>query len=937
MSSACSLHTASASIKSSNSSLRQRNLAEITEDAEEAPPETEPSVSMANGMGDEKRVGRVSTSAHRAQSSSSVPGEQSPTRSTRTFRNTMKALPPTPGTEEVKEAKEEPVNENIRQSEHRNTVAESRPSTSARPPTRDYNTGFEYKPKVKLGPRPSLDVGTTAQTSTQYRQVSSLPAGVQMPVRKPVPACIESQFLYTPSRRTVSSRGSTIIAPPPTPNSTPRISERPTSSKSNKTITRSNPPDSKQGGMTPEKRRLMKAVQIRQKQMAAQAAAAESAAASPSGLLHEEALPLGDKYERPKTEIYSPKKEPASHTKADVDGTSFDQGHHQNPDLADQNSANPEASPISVRDVSDGASTKPSSLSSEDDLDTPKKQIQPVLEAPENAVVPEPTPISNRHVAIDRIDLEALITTDTEKMVATDREPGGTIAHEGNLAPIEGVVGKIVAADMEAAAQAPDQIPLPSIDEKELFELDQRPASLIIPSDEDQQSILTRPSTGATRPSTASTTGIGGTERAGKRKAPGSLKRVSSPDHSEDHFLSDDSFLEELKSATVQEAKPISVSKSPITPFFPRALSDPREDSVRSVSMPQGCAERDITALPASEIPRLLSPRSASASHSPTKLLPQATPSLKKVGVSSGISQRIKALEKLSSRPASPAAQNSPVVTPTSATSLHSLSSRKTSLRKRPSTSENRKTLLSTPTVEKFFIVPQSSPSIDQRGNPPPGKMRPESIDTRLASDAASLHNQSGKSEDPSTAKTTSPPIYKKPALKRQITSPTPSSISNSTVDPRRSDSVPPPRRDSLISRLSSSANLSRRGSEPDIPRSPSESSLLSGVTSLGGGEEGKDPLEKKESRKSRLLKRMSNLSSVSRKSIVSALSPPVKEAPIFEHRELSSEAHMEEKKPDVQLGDVNVQFPDSLVSLSSPHSSFSPPNPFFEQPSPHL
>ena len=836
----------------------------------------------------------------------------------------MKALPPTPfKSEEFKNISNhtETPQQHPRDSEVSEVSIDSRPSTSTRPPNLDYYFAYDYKPKVKLGPRPSLEVSSKPQSSNHYRPTSSLPPGIQMPTRKPVPARLEPQTLHTPSRYSISSRGSTVIAPPPTPNSTSRQPERPSTSQSNKTITKSIHADSKTGGMTPEKRRLLKAVQIRQKQLAAQAAAAESASASPSLITgNDTRQEPHDQTRRPKTEIYSPTRatqaEPSQ--SSSEDSIFYDNNNRDPTDLV-----NPEASPISAHDVSDEASTKPSSLSSEDESELPQKQAHAILsdQKPEELVI-------DVDVSVKPTDASA--SSGESTVIATSPGPGisGTegavenaqLPQRPSPSDVDGALdlaaeGRPAISTMvttQSVNSSPEYVSLPPIDEDETAALQERPVLSTMIWDQDEQSAPSRPSTGVTRPSTGDTTSTNNGYVLGKRKSPGSLKRVSSPAHSEDHFLSDDSFLEELGSATVQEAKPISVSKSPIASVFPRSYMDNGDVNARSVSMPQAYIERNPD-VPVPEVPRLLSPRSVSATHAPNPILPQATPSLKKVGVSSGISQRIKALEKLSNRPASPGTQNASSLSSASTTAFPAISSRKTSLRSRPSTIEDQQTPNAPPVVEKFFVVPEYSETTnaDAVSVSPSAKHRPDPISVGATAESSRAENLTKANEQRSPTHSTSSGIFKKPIIRRHLTSPPASSYGS--TDKRRSDSVPTPKRDSIISRLSSSANISRRGSEAEIPRSPSESSLLSGSTSLGP-EDGRDA-DRKESRRSKLLKRMSNLSSVSRKSIVSALSPPVKEEPIFERREQSFPVVAPEKTPNVILGDVNVQFPDSLVS----------------------
>ncbi|KAK3302314.1 uncharacterized protein B0T15DRAFT_300810 [Chaetomium strumarium] len=120
-------------------------------------------------------------------------------------------------------------------------------------------------------------------------------------------------------------------------------------------------------------------------------------------------------------------------------------------------------------------------------------------------------------------------------------------------------------------------------------------------------------------------------------------------------MLDNDGFMDELQSATVQQATPITVSKSPISPFFPVDPSSkratigpdgPRPPFNRTASNPVRSSY-----LAPGEVP-VSAPRSASSSaaylqktsqpQTPTDLRPKST----KLGGS--IAQRIKALEKLS-------------------------------------------------------------------------------------------------------------------------------------------------------------------------------------------------------------------------------------------------------------------------------------------------
>jgi hypothetical protein len=91
------------------------------------------------------------------------------------------------------------------------------------------------------------------------------------------------------------------------------------------------------------------------------------------------------------------------------------------------------------------------------------------------------------------------------------------------------------------------------------------------------------------------------------------------------------------------------------------------------------------------------------------------------------------------------------------------------------------------------------------------------------------------------------------------------------------------------------------------VPLSPSDASSLA-----------ED--RQKESRTSRLMKRMSNLTGGSRRNLFASLSPNGREqmppAPIAEHREsLTEQSSLSDSLSHVvDIGDVNVQFPDTLL-----------------------
>ncbi|KAM0804988.1 hypothetical protein BDR22DRAFT_480010 [Usnea florida] len=409
------------------------------------------------------------------------------------------------------------------------------------------------------------------------------------------------------------------------------------------------------------------------------------------------------------------------------------------------------------------------------------------------------------------------------------------------------------------------------------------------------------------------------------------IKRVPSPDQSDEHFLLDDSFMEELKCATVQEAKPVSVSKSPIKPVFSRSESEQRQNATvrdsRSVSTPVGRSTKDEEVFCS---PRLPTPpstsRSFSVQHAPRPDSQQSQVLVsKKIGVSSSISQRIKALEQLSSRPTSP-------VSPNSATNTSGFPGlRKTSLRTPSGASDYSK---SNPKSHPAGAYPSPSLSPEpvkssfvNQSNKAASSHPPESVKTIVSLDKrdqlpANPFNQSeprqlSLQEDPLQHKREkSPPPPTEPKAMGQMWPPPLSPLKpprprfgryastrsgSSSSNEQKLEPSPNTRRESFASIRSKS---SRAGSEVELPRTLSDSSA-SGVTSLDGTQD-----EKKDSRRSRLLRRMSSISTMSRRSIAHALSPSPKQAPIIERQEPVQEG----PSTSVDVGDVNVQFPDTLL-----------------------
>ena len=801
-------------------------------------------------------------------------------------------------------------------------------SQSLRPATRDLNGAYTYKPKVKFGPRPSLDMTGRPRTSNFYsrpnepRPVSSLPAGIHVPIRRSSPTQPQSQETKLVSTDADETEAPPVLTSPPQMfhQGLGRPSSR--AGSVNDVYRYVSIPETRTPKITPEKQRLMRALQLRQKQMGKKNS--ELRPPAETVVIPSPENASGDSSKQDQHEVPFNSIEDTSVVEGDSDVVRVDMK-----DLHDDALVNLEASPISIPEPSEGPSTQASSIADTDD--GAAKQIQMAVEtsAPSE---------HNQSLQLSNPEEEGEPRTFSE-----DADPS---------LPNSNVLGS---RPEQMVNVLPEEVPLPPIGEGEEEILSLARHGKSFGDNKSSPPLNITEETAHPPPLAKLQTELNNKAEDADRSAPpinekgdsrGKKRKIRKPslvdpidttvvENNDDDFSSDDSFMEELQSATVQEAKPISVSRSPIRSFFPRSLIErPSSESVkqmRSVSNPveNGTVpdKRHLSTSAAS----IRQTRSFSASPAPN-LTPEHLPAalIKKGSVSSGISQRIKALEKLSSRESSPSAQqHSSPITPTLAPSLD----RKLT----PPPASKDTGSLGSKFRRKFS---QISPSPAATVNPPspmastitletsakPAKPVPESISI-TATIVRDSNNQRLKAPfNPSQPDPTK--LHRSPlVVQHQTVSASPSisheqppkpssktrserSSSPSSKEPRRNsftifgrESFTNVRRESFASRRSTS---SRKEGEVDVQ------SLNSDTSSSGGF--GPDGTKKdKESRRSRLFKRMSSITSASRRSLVHALSPTLREEePIMEQQEPIPEVALS----IVDLGDVNVQFPDTLVRI---------------------
>ncbi len=418
-------------------------------------------------------------------------------------------------------------------------------------------------------------------------------------------------------------------------------------------------------------------------------------------------------------------------------------------------------------------------------------------------------------------------------------------------------------------------------------------------------------------------------------------------------YSSDDEFMQELQSATLQEARPITVSKSPINPYVPRrpsANSMASEMSVRSININRAST---MPTVDFTEMQDRLSPES---SNSPYKHSPSmSTPSIERMdplaamrrNVSSGISRRIQALAERTSRETSPQGSasirsispeisrdqrestRSPPPHPSRGSSfrnLHRQSSRASYHQaQRPISGMPQRETNAVLSVQQDRATGRDSVSVSARiVRPNPVESEDtDQVDSELQQPQLVINQQRATPAQNNVPQlpaldTTSqpPPSHAEPAVTSPASARSPTETrqmhsssrfgrhkpSLSTTGPSAEDFPPPP--------------THHNASQPHPP-SRADSSTTS--------------KDKETTRTSRFFKRMSNMGGSKRKSgvpqsIASSTSPASERGSLIVpsgglSAPISSSNHREkaDMPPATMLGDLNIQFPDSLVSIFSP------------------
>jgi hypothetical protein len=390
-------------------------------------------------------------------------------------------------------------------------------------------------------------------------------------------------------------------------------------------------------------------------------------------------------------------------------------------------------------------------------------------------------------------------------------------------------------------------------------------------------------------------------ETKGKRRAVLDPLQVSA-DNSETEYLSDDSFMEELQSATVHQAKPMSVSKSPITPFFPR------KSSATDLSTPPRSASSNYHGI--SRLSPGESSRKVSGGWPPA---PKSDTSARtKINVSSGISQRIKALaDKTNRESASQVSLASSALSTRSSTlaqrksSFFATTPDETSPNGRSSARLGSPAFLGSSASTTPDKKKQSAPVKSTVYNVQRGAEKPESVQVtaRIVRDERTMKPTLAMPTEGTPLDLHQSPLI----IDHQKATITPKSPTRGRPEP----ASPPP--SSSHSREPSNAP-SRASSEStwrNFGRRMSESKSVHSHDGEDKKDEKKEKKDKKDSRTSKMFKRMSSsMAAMPWKNSSSNLALPENDM------RSTSLASLREPPPPVHVGDLNIQFPDTLVSL---------------------
>ncbi|KAI0965053.1 hypothetical protein F4678DRAFT_347153 [Xylaria arbuscula] len=647
LSAACSLHAASGSSSSSNSSLRRRRLNEIAEEEEEEERERKrQSVVKEEG----RATSSVYSDAPVSRSSHEPPVVLDPLQITdpseTTFAST-KNLPDFTGAHVPLSPTKSEFNRRLSSQSARYEVYSSASYTHGR--------------RVKLGPRPSLDANKRPVTAENFRPIAALPAGFKFFKGSKKGKSQEQDQ----SEQVDYATPATIHAPGLLSLTTDdHLPPRPaTSSGASIKSTATSITPTREGKITPEKARLMKAMKLREKKL--QNAKAELLSKPAENMAGVAPKAEADKALSVESDNANPGTSNIDSITLPIYTTPKTDAHTRDTVLDSHPSSPGAASSTGI-----GDSTKASSLSDlTDETIHASKELE--RQADEQA--------QEREAELSDIQKpDATDLANTSQAETTDTDVSGDQLTKGaeKFAQIPGSGTNISQPTGAMATKSTERDDVMSNEAKSSTS----PITPTTPSLKSKFSRKPVPARTEASPTYDETTAASAADHLSSKSdvpistapeillasPPNPLRhkatidpiRTDLPVKGGSHIeasdpLDDDDLMDELQTATVQEAKPILVSKSPITPVFPSPGSPPRKDPrlPRAASNPM----RGSLLMPV-DVSQANANRSVSSGNVAYLNTLQRQPSnasihSKKGNVGSSISQRIKALEALSGHP----------------------------------------------------------------------------------------------------------------------------------------------------------------------------------------------------------------------------------------------------------------------------------------------
>ncbi|KAJ2986650.1 hypothetical protein NUW58_g4925 [Xylaria curta] len=673
LSAACSLHAASGSSSSSTSSLRRRRLNEIVEEEEEEERERK----RKSVVKEEERPTSSIYSDPPALPSSSEPpvvlSRQQITDPLETAFASTKNVPDFTGADA-------PVSPTKSEFDRRLSTQSSRYEGYS-------STSYAQGRKVKLGPRPSTEAHKRRSSSENVRPVAALPAGFKFfkGSRKG-----KSQERGQSEKMDYAPPTTPLLPRPLSPSTDDQLPQRPATSSG--ASIKSTTPSTREGKLTPEKARLMKAMKLREKKL--QDAKLELLSPTKNVFSANDTTKAAPDAEPNK--LPSAQDDGACPTASNTDGMdnlptfpTMKPETHSRDNVLDSHPSSPGAD----SSTGIGDSTKASSLSDLTDETIQASKVPAHADEEDKESVEHPDAMKDSSLQRSALDMqknpttEAAHTSEFETLVTGVSNGEFTKSSEESVRIPESNPNNLQSADQSAVGlednhNTPEkqlEIPTPKLTSGE----PKSPTSSISPTTPSLKSKFSRKDiavpTETTLDQTAPSPSVLARESPKPRvplKAGPEILLASSSNPSRQKGsvepirtdllvkgayqiepsdpLDDDALMDELQTATVQEAKPITVSKSPITPVFPNSGSPPRRDArllPRAVSNPMRNSLLMPVDLSQSNTPRSASSGGAVYLNNLTRNPSNASIQSKKGNVGSSISQRIKALEALSGNP----------------------------------------------------------------------------------------------------------------------------------------------------------------------------------------------------------------------------------------------------------------------------------------------